>query len=81
MGTRTPTSPAGTEPPARRAAPSRQHQHLAFEAYIPETGHWIASDRDRSKVTLYASHEAGAALTAATPTLIDRVLSVQIIGQ
>jgi hypothetical protein len=64
---------------SRRDAPSAAVSGpVCFEAYLPESGAWVTTDRDRSKVVFYCDPVAGAVLTARTTGLRDRTLVVTV---
>lgn len=51
---------------------------IRFQASLPDSGDWLKSNKDASKLTLVVPLEVGAVLTAATARLSDRVLLVSI---
>jgi hypothetical protein len=64
---------------SRRDAPTAAESGpVRFEAYLPESGAWVSTDRDRSKVVFYCDQMAGAVLTARTTGLRDRTLIVTV---
>lgn len=52
---------------------------IVFQAQLPDTGDWVKSNKDQSKVLLITPLEVGALLTAATARLADKVLRVTIV--
>ncbi len=49
-----------------------------FQAQLPDTGDWVKSNKDQSKLLLIVPLEVGALLTAHTARLADQVLRVSI---
>ena len=61
-----------------RSRPLDASQPIEFQAQLPDTGDWLRSNKDQSKVLLIVPLEVGALLTAHTARLADKVLRVTI---
>ena len=61
-----------------RTRPLDAGEPITFQAQIPDSGDWLKSNADQSRVLLIVPLEVGALLTAATPRLANQVLRVTV---
>lgn len=61
-----------------RARPLDPSEPITFQAQLPDTGDWVKSNKDQSKLLLIVPLEVGALLTAHTARLADHVLRVTV---